>query len=353
MVKIAINEPYIHTNRFKILLYIFLFIFLAPAGGVPVGIDITDEAGITVSVPLNPRVVCLSAASAETVYALNASHLIVGRTETCTIPPELEKIPSLGSIAGEVDAESILATGAGLVISGVPPISAETERSLKSAGIPVLHYNALYVDTILPMIEDLSLILNREREADELKDFIKRYQNLINERIADISAEDRPKVYFMSMGDFYQTAGSDSTGNKRIEMAGGYNIGRNLTGIVPAVDAEWIIDKNPEVIVYSIRPDQYRATFPRIEEMAAKRDEIAALPGFDRIDAVKSGRVHVIDIGTLSGPRGIVGLLYLASWFYPDRFTDVDPAAVHEEMLRDFYHLNWHEPWAYPMSQSA
>ncbi len=352
MVKIAVNTPYFRTGGFDVLIIICLFLYLMPAEGVPETIEITDEAGITASVPLNPRVVCLSAASAETVYALNASHLIVGRTDSCTIPPDLKSVPSLGSTAGEVDTEAILATGADLVISGVPPISSDTEKNLKSAGIPVLHYSALYVDTILPMIDDLSRILNKESEADKLEEYIKRYQELIDERVGGIPLEDRPKVYFMSMGSFYQTAGSDSTGNKRIEMAGGYNIGRNLTGAVPAVDAEWIIDENPQVIVYSMRSDQYRDTFPRIEEMAAKRDEITALPGFDRIDAVKSGRVHVIDIGALSGPRGIVGILYLASWFYPDRFTDIDPAAIHEEMLRDFYRLNWHGPWAYPANQS-
>ena len=47
--------------------------------------------------------------------------------------------------------------------------------------------------------------------------------------------------------------------------------------------------------------EQYAGETPTIEEMAARRDEIMALPGFERIDAVKTGQVYITDIAAANG----------------------------------------------------
>jgi ABC-type hemin transport system substrate-binding protein len=120
-----------------IVLFICLFLNMLPCLGDRSNVEVTDEAGKSVVVPSEPRVVCRSAASAETVYALNASHLMAGRADSCNIPPAIEMVPSLGSTSGEVAAEAVLATGEELVISGVPPISGETEEQLRDACVPV------------------------------------------------------------------------------------------------------------------------------------------------------------------------------------------------------------------------
>ncbi|NYT10429.1 MAG: hypothetical protein GKC09_10960 [Methanosarcinales archaeon] len=41
-------------------------------------------------------------------------------------------------------------------------------------------------------------------------------------------------------------------------------------------------------------------------------------------------------------------LLYLAKWFHPELFQDIDPAAVEKDMLQKFYGLNLEGAWAYP-----
>ncbi|WP_292475987.1 ABC transporter substrate-binding protein [Methanothrix sp.] len=126
------------------------------------------------------------------------------------------------------------------------------------------------------------------------------------DRTETIPDEDRPEVYFMSMGHFDWTANRDSTGNIRVVEAGGRNIAADLPTKVPHVDMEWVIEQNPEIIVYSMSQEQYNATTPTIEEMEAKRDEIMSLPGFEDIDAVKTGRVYITDIKMASGLKGTV-----------------------------------------------
>ncbi|MEW6171519.1 MAG: hypothetical protein AB1510_00415 [Bacillota bacterium] len=45
-----------------------------------------------------------------------------------------------------------------------------------------------------------------------------------------------------------------------------------------------------------------------------------------------SKRMH--KIGT---PRGAAGECYIAKWLHPELFRDVNPEAVHKEMLEKFY----------------
>ena len=66
------------------------------------------------------------------------------------------------------------------------------------------------------------------------------------------------------------------------------------------------------------------------------RDEIAARPSWNLIQAVKIGRVHVLDSGIWTGPRAVVGVAYMAKCIYPRLFDDLDPELIHKEYLESF-----------------
>jgi iron complex transport system substrate-binding protein len=74
--------------------------------------------------------------------------------------------------------------------------------------------------------------------------------------------------------------------------------------------------------------------------MQAKRDEIMSLPGFENIDAVKTGQVYITDIKMASGISELATMLYYAKWLHPDLFQDIDPRAVHEELLKDYFDVD-------------
>ena len=103
---------------------------------------------------------------------------------------------------------------------------------------------------------------------------------------------------------------------------------------------EWVIEEDPEVIVYSMTSEQYDGTTPTIEEMEAKRMEIISLPGFESIDAVKTGRVYITDIKMASGLSEMAAMLYYAKWLHPDLFQDIDPRAVHGELLQKYLNMD-------------
>jgi iron complex transport system substrate-binding protein len=327
------------TSTLLIVLALLLFPALAEESRT---ITITDEDGRNVTVPLDPQsIICLSPGAAEVIYALGESDRIIAVTSDCDMPPALLEKEQIGKSGRDADLERIIELNPDLVIAKTGALfPEEDEQKLVDYGIPVIRYRLLHIDALMPMIQDVGRILGTEEKATEMADQISGYYSAILDRTKDIPDDERPLVYFMSMGHFDWTGNKDSTGHLRIAEAGGRNIASDLQTKVPHVDMEWIIEQNSQVIVYSMSSEQYAEDTPTIEEMAAKRDEIMALPGFDRIDAVKAGRVYVTDITMASGLSELALMLYYAKWFHPDLFEDIDPRAVHEQMLREYFQMD-------------
>jgi len=305
-------------------------------------ITITDEDGRNVVVPVNPeKIVCVSPAAAEVLCALGASERIIAVTEDCITPSlrhYLKDKELVGASGRNTDLERILELKPDLVIAKTGSLfPEENEKVLVDCRIPVIRYRALHIDTLIPMIRDLGRIVHAEDRAHEIVEWIDHYYNTILERVSQVSESKKPSVYFMSMGHFDWTAGNKSAGDIRIAEAGGRNIAGNLSETVPHVDMEWIIRQKPEIIIFSMASNQYRGDTPTEEEMRAKRCEIMSLPGFNSIEAVKSGRVYIMDINMASGLSELIALLYYAKWFHPDIFKDLNPREVHAEMLKKYF----------------
>ncbi|MFZ3050597.1 MAG: ABC transporter substrate-binding protein [Methanothrix sp.] len=325
-----------------IALLIIIAVILVPALAAEEMIAITDEEGRNVTVPFNPSsIICLSPGAAEVIYALGESDRIIAVTDDCDMPPALLEKESIGKSSRNADLERIIELNPDLVIAktgGLFP--EEDEQKLTDYGIPVLRYRLLHINALIPMIEDLGRILGEEEDARDMADEISGHYDSILDRTGTIPDEDRPSVYFMSMGHFDWTGNRDSTGHVRIAEAGGRNIAADLQTKVPHVDMEWVIEEDPEVIIYSMTSEQYDGTTPTIEEMEAKRMEIISLPGFDSVDAVKTGRVYISDIKMASGLSELAAMLYYAKWLHPDLFQDIDPRAVHGELLQKYLNMD-------------
>ena len=87
-------------------------------------------------------------------------------------------------------------------------------------------------------------------------------------------------------------------------------------------------------------------------EMKEFREKIMSRPAWKNINAVKNERVYILAWGLSSGPHALVTTAYLAKWFYPELFEDLDPKAIHQEYLTRFLHLDYdlgeHGVFAYP-----
>ena len=137
-------------------------------------------------------------------------------------------------------------------------------------------------------------------------------------------------------------------------IAGGKNIIENIqyTGWWTKVDPEWVIEQNPDIIVATVM-GSYGYGVEDSLEMAAARDDILNRPELANVNAVKNGRVYMLDNSNMAGgPRSLVGIAYMAKWFHPELFEDLDPQEIHQEYLDRFQRIDFnvkeHGVFVYP-----
>ena len=97
----------------------------------------TDDYGSVVSVPKTPkRVVSLSPAVTEIMFAIGADSLLVGRTEFCVFPPEATRIENLGGISN-LNIEKVLSCNPDLIISG-SMVPQKVVQQFEKMGVPLV-----------------------------------------------------------------------------------------------------------------------------------------------------------------------------------------------------------------------
>ncbi|MBP5676944.1 MAG: ABC transporter substrate-binding protein [Bacteroidales bacterium] len=261
---------------------------------------VVDDYGRTVVVPANPqRVVSLSPAVTEIIFALGAQDLLVGRTDFCEYPAEAQQIPSIGGISN-LNIEKILSLNPDLVISG-SMVGKKVTDQMDVMGTPMVcviekpHFDALYDN-----ITAIGRLVGKEHEADSLNALLRKCANAL-ENTSTITQSNNnaitPKVYYVvgfgPSGNF--TAGGNTFINDIISMAGGRNIAEDIDGWSYSLEA--LVNEDPDYII-------------------VRREDSAAFCGmkpYNRLSAVRNGHVIGIVSGTLDlqVPRNIDAILYL------------------------------------------
>ena len=280
---------------------IFILLLLASCGGpqqqAPATDTVTDDYGRSVVVPSSPtRVVSLSPAVTEIMYALGASDLLVGRTDFCTFPPEATSLPSIGGISN-LNIESILALRPDLVISG-SMVGKKATDQMDQMGTPMVcviekpRFDALYDN-----IRAIGRLVGKEREADSLNQVLNRKLSTLNEVQPPTSDLQPPTCYYVvgfgPAGNF--TAGGNTFINDIIRMAGGRNIAEDVSGWSYSLEA--LLKEDPDFILV------------RREDSAA----FCSMKPYNTLRAVRQDHVIGLESGTmdLQVPRNIDAILYL------------------------------------------
>jgi iron complex transport system substrate-binding protein len=307
-----------------------------------------DGAPVEVVQPVD-RVISLNSGMTALICALNQGEKLVGRDAFSTFPRQVvEEVDVVADSSAKIDLELIIDKAPDVVVAD-PMFHDEYREKLAAAGIPIYVDSSSNFDRLLPLIENLGVMLGAGEEADDLGQFLTEHVALVDERIADLESRDgeKPRVYFEWHSPL-KTANGETSFHRPIAQAGGLNIAADQPVRTPDVSAEWIIEQNPDVIVNRISGD---AT---LEEMEAKHEEIVGRPGWNAISAVEHGRVHIVKSDVFLTFRYPVGLLYYAQWFHPELFDDVDPAVLHQEAVERFYgeeeweRLTEQESFVYP-----
>jgi iron complex transport system substrate-binding protein len=339
----------LHKNIVIVLMCLTLLAFTGCAEKV----DVIDSTGrsVSVNVPVE-RVISLGSGVAGYLYALDGGKSLVGRDSYSHFPPALEEVPIAGKSSYSPDLELIISLHPDLVIADTM-LSDDNLKDLENAGIPVMIESLVDPAKDIEVMETLGTIFGKEERAQEITGFIEGYQDLIQERIAGVKPEDKPKVFFEWAGKPYYTVSNGNPSDTLIRLAGGNNIAKDLgnsTHSYPTVSPEWVVEVDPDVIIQQRSSDK---AFTE-DELKALRDEIIARPELTDVKAVKDGRVYLVSGELRYGIRSVICQLYMAKLFYPELFDDVDPEAVHQELAEKFYGLSQLDGvYIYPTSSAS
>jgi len=317
-------------------------------------VDSADRI-VTVNKPVERVVIAYWMDAALTLQSLRAEDTVVGVTQVIVdkpiLFPELSELPCIGygPIHDYLDYETILGLEPDVVLTGGAAVGMtsydEIQDTIQSLNpdIVVLRFDHCYPSSYTDEVRKCGYIFDREEEAEELIDFIEGHLSTIEERVSDISSDERTKVYIEFFMDYY-TGGEGTVFNEYIEIAGGKNIFSDISGYIYAAEPEAVIDLNPEVIIHNVGGEYAGKVNYETDDVTAlrdKRDDIMNRAGFANVPAVDSGRVYTTGSDVILTAIYPVGVSYYAKWFYPEEFGGLDPNAIHQEYLTEFLRIDF------------
>ncbi len=284
---------------------------LAPAATFP--LTLTDDEQNQVVLKAAPtKIVSITPATTETLFAIGAGDRVVATGEADDYPAAATKLPHVASF-GKVDVEKIVGLGADLVIAGGngfnPP---ELLAKLRSLGVPVL---VVYAPDLPGILKDIELVGDAVGDGPAARGLTARMQAGIDQLSAATAALPHPRTFYEldATKEIYGPA-KGSFVAAEIALAGG----QPITTTDPAIFSfplETLVSADPEVIVLG---DAAYGTTPEI---------VKARPGWGGMTAVKTGAIRPANdtLVTRPGPRLVEGLRDLALAIHPDLVLPAAP----------------------------
>ena len=312
---------------------------------------ITDTSGTvrTINRPFH-RVVVMNSETLETMRSIGYDESRIVGVDKYVLQknaffPEFSNTPGVGSVWAP-DYEKIISLrpdAVCLYATISKSATDEIERRLSDTvpGLTVLRFDGYQPDTYPDEIAKISDILDCEEKGGEYLDFYTRNVAGVTDISSSIPENDRVRVYFETWDD-YKSASEGSGYQQKIAMAGGNNIFSGEAAEYPVIDPEAVLARSPQVVVKLVGAGKY--TFGGYQGgnetgYPALYSDLLLRKGWDSLPAVRDDQVHLIHTDILGGPQFFIGVEYMAKWFYPDRFADLDPEKVHEEYLTRFQGL--------------
>jgi iron complex transport system substrate-binding protein len=245
------------------------------------------------------RIVSLAPSVTEILFALGAGPRVAACTRNCNYPPEVASLPRVGDMA--IDYERLLSIKPDLIIA--ESITREEDiRRLRELGMTVLRVKSDNLDTYRETLRIIGDATATRPAADKAVRELDQALRQMAARIASVPSERRPRVFLEIQDRPIISVGHDAFVSELVTLAGGRNIFADLSGY-PKVDPEWVVQRNPEVVVLTV----------------SQPADFGKRAGFGGLAAVRDSRVYSInpDLVVRPTPRVLQGLRTLADWMQP------------------------------------
>ena len=298
--------------------------------------SIVDMAGVEVKLPAEVNTVANCWPSSNQIMitlgatAKQPAYFNILKTESFTwmqyVNPAIKEKPGFGS-GSTVNAEELLALKPDLVITA----NANDAEAFRNAGLTTMYmmfnnYQALK-ESVLKTGEALGG--NAVTRAQAYVSYLDGNIKLVQDRLADVRAEDKPTVYYLdgqAGKTAYSTGGSGTMQEEWINMGGGKLATAELfQGMNKEITPEQLLKLDPDYIV--IGGLNQASAYKALMEDSNLAD----------LKAIKAKHVYRVPQGTFQwdrfGSESALQVVWMAKTLYPDKFDGVDM----KQMTIDFY----------------
>ena len=267
---------------------------------------IKDSLGREIIIPENPtKIVSLSPALTELLFALGLDQQIIGVSEYCDYPEQAKSKEKMGGFENP-NIELVASKEPDLVFVSAG-VQEDIIQKLGEFGITVVALDADTIEQVITNIRLAGILTGKEKEAEQLTDHMKAKMKEIAEKVQGLA---KPKVFFEVWDDPLMSAGTSSFIHNVIEAAGGINIAADSNERYYTFSVERLLEENPDIYI--------------INSHSHTPQDIMRRNGYQALKAVQNNKVYVIDDNLISrpGPRVIEGLEQIAKMLHPEAFND-------------------------------
>ena len=292
------------------------------------------------------RIVTFLPSATELIYSLGADDKLFGVTHECNYPSGAKNKPRVissvfdpasmsskqiddkicqlmtdGKEIYNLNKENLLDAKPDLIISQniCEVCSAHTEHVKMAVDMlekkpKVYTMDPHGVNEILVSIMDISKMIGKEKEGNELVDSLSKRLDFVKSK----TFEERPKVVAIEWVDPFFTSGHWIP--EMIESAGGENLISTEKMPSRKMRLEEIQEANPDIIV------MMPCGFDVMRTISEYSSVLAENPDWNELKAVKKNNVYAVDANSyFSKPslRTITGIEVLAKIIHPDVFGDL------------------------------
>lgn len=258
------------------------------AAAFPVTID---NAGTPVELATKPvSIISLSPTATEMLFAIGAGPQVVAVDDMSNFPAEAPKTDLSGF---KPNVEAIVAKKPDLVV--LADDMDKIVESLRAVNVPVLVEPAAQkIDDSYAQITQIGQATGHVQEATDL---VTSMKSDIDAALAKIAKSDAELTYYHELDPTFYSVTSSTFIGQMYALAGLTNIADEANGAetgYPQLSAEYIVKANPTFIFLA-----------DVKCCSVNLSELSTRPGFDALDAVKSGNVVELDddIASRWGPR--------------------------------------------------
>lgn len=262
---------------------------------------------------LPQRIVSLTCSNTEILFALGLGARLVGVDDWSDFPPEVKGLPRVGPDL-KIDMAKVAALRPDLVLASLSvPGMERNVPGLERLGVPFL---VLEPKSVADVFKDIEMISEATGVPEaggrlnlELRNRIEVVRALAHE------AAHRPTLYWEWWPKPLISPGRQSWMVQICELAAANLLFKDIEATSFVVQESQVFDHDPDFVMLC-----WCGTLQKKMDAA----KISERPGWDRVRAVRTGRVHCFpeDLFGRPGPRLVEGLERLARVVHPEVFAE-------------------------------